>query len=132
MKVKRKFHKVAAILMAVGMLFQLGGVSNAVDDEVFVEIVLECDVDCEKAQLIIDTLNGNTHNNGEFTPIAPANILCLFGHSWAQTTARTIEHRIWSTTPRCRETIHRVDYCTRSGCNRMDLTLISQRAIHCC
>jgi len=131
MKEKRKFQKVLAVLMALGMLLQLGGVSYAIDenDEADIDIVLECGMDCDKAQQIINALKGET---SEFQGIAPMNILCLFGHSWKQTTSVTTEHRYWQNPTRCRRTTHRVDYCDRSGCNRMDLTLISQIAIVCC
>jgi hypothetical protein len=129
MKMKRMLRKSLAVLMAVSMLIQLGGISNAIGNEGYTEIIVDCGINCEKAQLIANLINGKT---SEFQGIAPANILCLFGHSWAQGTATEINHRFRTTAPRCRETIHRVDYCTRSGCNRMDLTQISQVFIHCC
>jgi hypothetical protein len=114
------------------MLVQLGGVSNAVDDKSYTEIVIGCGVDCEKAQLIINALTGEPPAESAFVGISPANILCIFGHSWAQTTALETNHRFWTNPTRCRRVTYRVDYCTRSGCNRMDLTQLTVIALVCC
>jgi len=129
MKVKRMFRKSLAVLMAVSMLVQLGGMTYAVGDEEYTEIIVDCGVDCEKAQLIINAINGETST---YQAIAPASIFCIFGHNMAQTTAVEINHRVWSTSPRCRETRYRVNYCTRSSCNYVVTTLLTQGAIHCC
>jgi len=126
---KKIFRKSLATLMVVCMLIQLGGVSNAVGDEGYTEIIVGCGVDCEKAQLIVDLINGE---NSTYQTIAPTNILCLFGHSWAVGYATHIEHKYWQNPTRCRETFYRVDYCNRSGCNRMDLTQLTQGPIICC
>ena len=125
---KRVFLRSLAVLMIACMFILTGGgfVGNDVgDDEGFTEIVI-VDVNCcEKEQQIIATLNGEDL-------ISPRSILCLFGHSMAQGTAITIDHRFYATAPRCRQTRHRVDYCTRSSCNYMVLTQTSQSRIHCC
>jgi len=128
---KGKIRKLLAVLLAVCMVVQLGGMSNAVGDESYTEIVLGCDVDCEKAQLIIDLLNGET-SSSEFQPITPSSIWCVLGHAWANTTAVEINHRVFPAPLRCRQTTYSVDYCTRSSCNHVVMTQLTQFAIHCC
>ncbi|MDR2572712.1 MAG: hypothetical protein LBD23_20790 [Oscillospiraceae bacterium] len=128
MKVNKFIRKTLAVLLAVCMLVQLGGMSYAVGDNILSEV--DGSIDCY-SQLVANAIYGED-STSDYIGIALANILCIFGHSWAQTHSITIEHRVWSTSPRCVRTTHRVDYCTRSGCNRMDLTLISQIAIVCC
>jgi hypothetical protein len=56
--------------------FTLGGVMTS---DGFTEIIVEGVDCCQKEQQIIATLNGEVL-------ISPASILCLFGHSMAQTT----------------------------------------------
>jgi hypothetical protein len=131
MKVKRMFRKSLAFLMVALMVIQLGGMSFSVSDEGYTEIIIVCDVDCDKSQLIIDLLNAETSTSA-FNGIAPASIFCLFGHSMAQTTAVEINHRFWATSPRCRQTTYRVDYCTRSSCNHLVATQLTQIRIICC
>jgi len=126
MKTKKMFRKPLAILMALCMFIQLGGASFAVSDKVTVEVIIDCAVDCQKAQLITDALIGEI--NG-FIGITPASSC---SHTMAVTSARTIEHCVWSTAPRCRQTTYKVDYCTKSNCNYTVMTQIGQGAIHCC
>jgi len=132
MKVKRAFRKALAVLMAVCMAVQLNGISFAAGYEKYSEIIIDCGVDCEKTQLIMNVINGEIPGNSEFMSITPTNILCVFGHSWANTVAMYIEHRHWQNPTRCRRTIYDVKYCTRSGCDRVDMTQTSQSAIICC
>jgi hypothetical protein len=106
--------------------FTMGEVAVEVSiNDGFTAIIVDGVECCEKEQQIIALLNGEEL-------MTPMSIFCIFGHSMAQGTSRTIDHRFWSSSPRCRETIHRVDYCTRSSCNYMVLTQTSQRAITCC
>jgi hypothetical protein len=130
MKVRKTFLKPIAILMAVCMLFQLIGVAIAEGEEGFTEIIVE-DVDCQTEQLIIDMINGEA-TTSDSQAINPSSILCIFGHSTAQTTIREINHRHWATAPRCRDTTYNVTYCTRSSCNYIVMTVRSQNRIHCC
>ena len=112
-------------MVACMFVITSGGVTAIENEEGFTEIIIEGVECCEKEQQIIATLNGENL-------ISPMSILCIFGHSMAQTTAITTEHRFFAASPRCRQTRHRVDYCTRSSCNYMILTQTSQRAIQCC
>jgi hypothetical protein len=114
--------------MAVFMAIQMGATVIA-EDEVIIEIVVEAVDCCQKEKLIINALNGD---DSGFQAIAPMSIFCLFGHSMAQTTSITTEHRYWAAAPRCRRTTHRVDYCTRSSCNYVVMTQLSQNRITCC
>jgi hypothetical protein len=123
---------VAALMIACMFVLTFGGFTArevAVEvaiNEGFTEIIVDGVDCCEKEQQIIALLNG-----GEL--MSPMSILCIFGHSMAQTTAIEINHRFWATSPRCRETRYRVDYCTRSSCNHMVLTQIGTPArIPCC
>jgi hypothetical protein len=133
MKAKKMFRRPLATLLAIVMFIQLGGMTFAAGDEVSVEIVFSCDIDCQKAQLIANLLLGEPATSDGFIGISPASITCtLFGHSMAQTNSITTEHRFFPNAPRCRRTTHRVDYCTRSNCDHAIMTLISQVAMHCC
>ena len=127
MKVKKMFRKSLVILMAVSLLVQLIGVSFATErrTDSYVDVVVDGNIDKEKAQLIIDTINGED-------VVAPRSILCVFGHSLAQGTALETTHRYYSATPRCRQVTYRVNYCTRSSCNYITYTVIGENRIHCC
>jgi hypothetical protein len=115
---------VAALMIAC--MFVLTGGGFTARDEVTTEIVVKNVDCCEKAQLIIDTINGEEI-------ISPRSITCFFlGHSLAQTLAIGIQHRVYASPPRCVETTYRVNYCTRSGCDYMTYTFLSERRIHCC
>jgi len=129
MKVKRMFRKSLAIIVAIGIIIQLSSISFAVGGGESTEIIINCDVDCEKTQLIINAITGEA---SDYQTIIPSSILCLFGHNMAQGTAIEINHRFWLNPTRCRQTRYRVDYCTRSSCNHMILTQTTQSAIICC
>jgi hypothetical protein len=66
-----------------------------VEDNVSVEFVFSCDVDCKKSQQIIAAITGETFESGTFIGVSPASILCLFGHNMAQTTATETNHRFF-------------------------------------
>ena len=132
MKAKKRFFKPLAFFMVVCMLVSLGGVSGVVlaaSNESEVEIIVADDVDSEKAQLIIDTIN---KSNEKIIGISPAGLACLFGHSTATTSVREISHKYYATSPRCVEKTYRITYCTRSDCNYNTGTLISDLRIYCC
>jgi hypothetical protein len=124
---KMLLKSLVAFIVACMLVLTFGGfVANEVtQDEGFTEIIICDEIDSDKAQQIIALLNGDDL-------MSPISVFCIFGHSLAETRAITIEHRFWSTSPRCRETVHRVVYCTRSSCNHMVLTQLSQRRILCC
>lgn len=128
MKVRKRFLKPLAILMAVCMAIQMATTVIA-EDEVITEIVVEGIDCCQKEQLIINAINGD---DSEFQGIAPMSILCIFGHSMAQGTTIITDHRYWAAAPRCRRTTYRTDYCTRSSCNHIVLTQLTQVRISCC
>jgi D-aminopeptidase len=134
MKIRKRFLKSFAILMALFMAVQLGNLVSAETDNSFTEVVVNDVVDVQKAELIVNLIKGEELPTSEFIGIVPtANILCLFGHSMAQGTATEINHRYWATSPRCRMTRYRVDYCTRSGCDYMVLTQLGlPSALVCC
>jgi hypothetical protein len=118
-------RSLAAFTVACMVVLTFGGFSANKTDAVFTEVVVEGIDCCQKEQMIIATLNGE-----EF--MSPESILCIFGHSLAESRAIEINHRFWSASPRCRETVHRVVYCTRNNCNHMVLTQLSQIRIQCC
>jgi hypothetical protein len=122
---RKTFFKSLAVFMAACMFVMIGSGFTAGNDEGFTEIVVEGVDCCQKEQQIIDAINGEEL-------IAPMNILCLFGHSMAQGTAVITDHRFWATSPRCRQTTYRVNYCTRSSCNHIVYTQLTQSRIPCC
>ncbi|MCL2109173.1 MAG: hypothetical protein FWH20_07505 [Oscillospiraceae bacterium] len=120
MKVRKIFWRVFAILMIVCMLTQtVGAVGNTE------YIIADCEISAEKAQLIIDLISG-----AEIEPTR--NIMCLYGHSTAQTSATSIQHGASAAAPRCLRSTYDVYYCTRPGCNFSMRILVSQAWIHCC
>ena len=129
MKTKKRF-KPLAVLMAVCMLFQLGGVSIAFD-EVYVEYEVFGIDDELKAQQIINAISGQ-NSGSTYEGISPASVLCIFAHSLAQSTVRETTHRVWSAQPRCRQITYRVNYCTRSSCNHIVYTQTGNARISCC
>ena len=82
------------------------------------------DIPKEKLEQIFKAMNGISDSSEE----NPRSILCIFGHSKATGTIRTIEHRYWATAPRCRETISAFEYCTRNSCDYFIIT----RQNNCC
>jgi len=49
--------------------------------------------------------------------MAPANLLCIFGHSIESGTIKVTEHNYYPAAPRCKETTSHIEYCTRNGCD---------------
>jgi hypothetical protein len=145
MKVSKRARKLVlkpiAVLMTVCMLvsmFSVAGAANErggslVFDDYRSEFIFSDDIDFQTAQLIANSISGESAllNSGS-SLIAPASILCLFGHSLAQTTVRQVEHNVWAASPRCRETVYNVTYCTRSSCSHIVYTVRSQARIVCC
>jgi hypothetical protein len=128
---KRKFSRSLAGIMAVCMfaLMSSGFTFSEVRDEGYTEVTVCCEVDDATTQAIIDTINGE---KSTYRVMTPRSILCIFGHNMVRTTAIEINHNFWSTSPRCRETIWRVDYCIRNNCSHMVMTQVSQLRITCC
>ena len=123
---KRVFLRSLAFLMiACLFILTVSGFTVKEKSETFTEIVIVDIDDAQKEQQIIATLNGDNL-------ISPMNLLCIFGHSMSQGSSITTDHRYWATSPRCRETTHKVVYCTRSGCDYMVITQLTQMAIRCC
>ena len=127
MKVRKLIGRPLAILMAVCLLSQTVGAveSTRESDRIQKDIVVSDGIDKEKAELIISAINGD-----EIT--TTRNILCIFGHSTARGSAQETIHRQYASAPRCLRNTYDVVYCTRSGCNYMTFTLISQLRINCC
>lgn len=123
---KRALLKSFAILMIICLFIStVSGFNVKEKSETFTEIVVIDVNDIQKEYQIIATLNGENL-------ISPMNLLCIFGHSLSEGRAITTDHRYWATSPRCRETTHKVVYCTRSGCDYMVITQLTQMAIRCC
>jgi hypothetical protein len=115
----------ATFMVACMFVLTFGGFSANKTDVIHTEVIIEGVDCCQKEQMIIAALNGEEFMSTE-------SILCIFGHSLAEGATITIEHRFWATSPRCRETVHRVVYCTRNNCNHMVFTQLSQSRLHCC
>jgi hypothetical protein len=126
MKVSKKFLKPLAILMTVCMLVQLGAVSGTEKERANaenVEFVFCGDIDPQKAQLIIDIINGEE-------VMFQINSSCA--HLLAITTVQEIQHRVSATAPRCRRITYRVTYCTHLNCNYAVYTQTGSASIFCC
>ena len=126
MKSRKMFLKPLAILMTVCFLVQTVVAEENRRNDTQKEIVVSGDVEKEKVQLIIDTING------EEIISTRSNVLCLFGHSLAQTRAYETTHRYYAAAPRCLQVTYDVTYCTRSGCNYAVYTEIGRIRIYCC
>lgn len=127
MKVKKMFRSSVAIIMTVCVLIQTSSAFGEVKSCEYTqtEIIIRDDIDKVKAQLIIDTINGEDI-------ISPRSILCILGHSLSRTTVVETNHRFYSTSPRCRSVTYDVEYCVRSGCNHIIYTIITDKRIVCC
>ena len=60
----------------------------------------------------------------------PYGLSCLFGHDKITHTVRVIEHKVYKTAPRCKESIYSVTTCSR--CDYEEMTLLAQHYISCC
>jgi hypothetical protein len=118
-------RSLAAFTVACMVVLTFGGFSANKTDAVFTEVVVEGIDCCQKEQMIISTLSDEEI-------MSTMSILCIFGHSMSTGTAIEINHRFWSASPRCRERIHRVNFCTRNNCNHMVTTLVGESRISCC
>lgn len=125
MKVRKIFCKPVAIFMAVCMFISTGSGFMTKEEERFTKIVVEGVNDKSKAQLIVDTINGEEI-------IAPRSVLCVFGHSTARGTAYGYNCKVYTTAPRCVRITYDVTYCTRSSCNYIAYTEIGRGRIVCC
>jgi len=131
-----RFSAVMAVLMLV--LASVGMVTvGAVDNEPRhsqKDVMVVGDVDNLKTQLITNAIYGeDVKSKGIYEEITPYfNILCLFGHNTAETTAYLTEHYYYSTAPKCKETTYDVTYCTRSGCDFVNYVQISVNRVRCC
>lgn len=127
MKKRKMIQRTLAGFMAVCMFVLSGSgfLVGSAGDEGFTEIIVSGDVDGQKAQQIVNKING------EIT-ISPFGLACLFGHSTAHTTAYEINHRYYATAPRCLQTTYDVTYCTRSDCNYIVYTKTGSIRIYCC
>ncbi|MCL2071315.1 MAG: hypothetical protein FWH07_03665 [Oscillospiraceae bacterium] len=122
--------KTIAIFMAVCMVVSLGGIASSESERRVpgfkTEIVFEDDVCREKAELITAVINGEES-------ASPRSIVCLFaGHTTTTTTVYATTHNYYTTSPKCREQIYRIIYCTRSGCSYNTGSIIADLRIHCC
>jgi hypothetical protein len=125
---KKAFLKSLAAFVVATTFVLIGGgftMGNTEISEVFTEIVVEGVECCQKEQLIISTLSDEEI-------MSTMSILCIFGHSMSTGTVIEINHRFWASAPRCRERIHRVNFCTRNNCNHMVTTLVGESRISCC
>jgi hypothetical protein len=86
------------------------------------------DIPAEKLEQIVKSMYGISDEK----PMEKGNVLCIFGHSKATGTTKTIEHRYYSTAPKCKETFSHIDYCTRSGCDYYVIVGQSINRIVCC
>ena len=129
MTVRKRFLKSLTIFMTVCMLVSLGGLASAASErresDCKTDIIFEDDVCREKAELLTAVINGEDVEN-------PRNLLCLFGHNTTTTTVWVVTHNVWTTTPKCRQQMYRIIYCTRSGCNYNTGSIISDGRIPCC
>ena len=129
MAVRKSILKSLAIFMAVCMLASLGGLVSAESERrasnIKTEIIFEDDVCREKAELLTAVINGEEVEN-------PRSLLCLFGHTTTTTTVKAITHNYWTTSPKCREQMYRIIYCTRSGCNYNTGSIIGDIRVPCC
>jgi len=114
MKKKNKkglFVLAIAIISMVAMItLQANAVSSAKLDGIEYS---SKDISEEKLEQIAKAIYGVYDG----TPITSHNILCIFGHSTQTGTIQTTEHNYYTTVPKCKETLTRIEYCTRNNCD---------------
>ena len=127
MKMRKMFLKPVSFIVLFCLLLQTVGAVTATrtNENTHKEFVFEREIDREKAQLIIDYLNGEE-------VVEPRSILCIFGHSLATSTVYETTHRYWAVSPRCIRVTYRVTYCTRSSCTYSAYTVLSDARLVCC
>ncbi len=81
--------------------------------------------DSAKEAIIASICHTSTPN-----PVAPAGILCLFGHDYIAESVITITHRKYGVDPRCLKETFTVRECTR--CGNTDVELDFSKRISCC
>ena len=81
----------------------------------------------EKAAYIVQSMFGVSDNTAAAMQFS---IWCLFGHNMSRGVIITIQHRAYSTVPRCRETVNTVEFCSRCS----HFVVLSERStrIGCC
>ena len=127
-KTKKWLFTVIMVLIATVMLTGLQ--ANAVSEETAFDNIeySSKDIPAEKLEQIVKSMyriSGDTEGNTR-------NILCIFGHSKANGTTKIIEHRYYSTVPKCKETLSFIEYCTRSGCDYFAIITQTVNRIFCC
>ena len=70
--------------------------------------------------------------DGENSEIATHGIACIFGHSLKTTNATEIVHNAYSSSPKCKKTIYKVERCTRSSCDYTKKTVVKTARISTC
>ena len=122
---KRMLLGIIMILFSVFMMTALQ--ANAVSkDSKFVEIeYFSEDIPKEKLEQICDIMLGITEPSTRW-------IFCIFGHSIATGTTRTIEHMYYPTYPRCKETVSAIEYCTRDTCDYFKIKDQAINILGCC
>jgi len=127
-KTKKGVFMIIMVLITTVMLtgFQVNAVSrkNAFDN---IEYSSK-DIPAEKLEQIVENMYGISDDD----PVDRGNLLCIFGHNKANGTTKTIEHKYYSTIPKCKETLAFIEYCTRSGCDYFVVINQSVNKIFCC
>lgn len=81
----------------------------------------------EKAAEIISSWEQDSDN----VNISPMDIWRLFGHDTQRGTITQIYHNISLSSPRCKEVRSVVDYCSRSGCDYVNIISESTYGAYC-
>jgi len=130
MKRKNKKRLLILFMVLIATIMITGLQANAVSERATLDNIEYSseNIPTEKLERIVKTMYGISEDTGENT----RNILCIFGHSKANGTTKIIEHRYYSTAPKCRETISAIEYCTRSGCDYFMVLHTAYNRIVCC
>ena len=114
MNIKKKSLLIAIVAFISVVVLMIQQVSAVSDVKIRSKEYFSVDITKEKLEMIVKSMNEDS-DNAE-TP--RGNLLCaLVGHSKATGEITTIEHNYYSTAPKCRETISKIEYCTRSDCD---------------
>lgn len=81
-------------------------------------------INANKAEQIVKMLNGEN-------TIAPFGIFCIFGHNLQRGEVTQIYHNYYLLTPKCKEVVTDVNYCTRDTCSFFEVLRTSEGLLYC-
>ena len=131
MRKAKLFTVVILVIVTLSMTVLQVGASRIIvpiNETIAIDYSHCANIPTERAAQIVNSMFGINAKATEM--IQPSSIWCIFGHSISTGVIITINHRAYSTVPRCRETVNSVEFCNRCSY----FAVLSERTtrIGCC